>query len=277
MKTILIPVDFSNTSNKALEVGVTIAKRIKAKIVLTHMAGVESGLNKEPNTAEEVVFYSRLIGKKFEEFLDRPFLENVAYETVLKQHLDFGSMNDFAKELDASLIVMGSNGAKGMTEILKGSNAEKVVRSSEVPVLVVKDNDINFAPERILYASDFHLETVGAYHRIIEAATMLNARIDFLYINLPGKNFKSTSQMDETLLNFFSEVKHPDPVAAIKTVNRYADHTVEKGVMNYASLSAADVIAIPTHGRTGLSHFFQGSISEDIANHSVVPVLTVKM
>lgn len=277
MKTILIPIDFSKTSHKALEVGATIAKRISAKIVLIHMAGLEQGLNDKNNSFEQAIFYSKVVGKKFEELNKEPYLDGIIVEPLLQKHLDFEGINDLAKKIDASLIVMGSNGSKGLTEIIKGSNTEKVVRHSETPVLVVKDNEINFAPERILFASDFHVETINAYHRVIEVATMLNARIEFLYVNLPGDQFKSTGEMDEVLLQFFKEVKHPDVVSAIKTVNRYADYSVEQGVMNYAAISGTDIIAIPTHGRTGISHLLQGSISEDIANHAVMPVLTVKM
>ncbi|MFD1063994.1 universal stress protein [Winogradskyella litorisediminis] len=277
MKTLLIPVDFSSTSLKALEVGATIAKRISAKIILTHMVGVEEGYSIEPNNLEQVVYYKKLIGKKFEEFIAQPFLEGVLVEPLLQKQLDFFGINELAKELDASLIIMGSQGSKGIAEFLKGSNTEKVVRNSEVPVLVVKENEINFVPERILYASDFNLETVEAYHRIIEVSMLLNARIEFLYVNLSGKDFKSTSEMDETLLQFFKAVKHPEPVKAIKTVTRWSDYSVEKGVINYATLSGTDIIAIPTHGRKGLSHILQGSISEDVANHAIKPVLTVKI
>ncbi|GAK89877.1 UspA protein [Nonlabens ulvanivorans] len=277
MKTILIPIDFSKTSHKALEVGAIIAKRINAKLVLIHMAGLEEGLNDKNNSFEQAIFYSKYIGGKFEELIKESYLKNVLVEPILQKHLDFEGINELAKEIDASLIIMGSHGSKGLTEIIKGSNTEKVVRHSETPVLVVKNNEINFAPERLLYVSDFNLETIKAYHRMVEIATMFNARIEFLYVNLPGKQFKSTNEMDETLLSFFKAVKHPDPIKAINTVNRYADYSVEQGVMNFASLSGTDIIAIPTHGRTGISHLLQGSISEDIANHAVMPVLTVKM
>ncbi len=277
MKTILIPIDFSDTSLKALEVGATIAKRINAKINLIHMAGLEEGLNEKNTGFEQAIYYSKVVGKKFEEIIKEPYLNGVIVEPLLKKHLDFKEVSDLALDINASLIVMGSNGSKGLTEILKGSNTEKVVRYSETPVLVVKNNDINFAPERILFVSDFKLESVKAYHRMIEIATLLNARIEFLYVNLPGDQFKSTTQMDEVLLKFFQEVKHPDAIQAIKTVNRLADYSVEQGAINFASLSAIDIIAIPTHGRTGISHFLQGSISEDIANHALMPVLTVKM
>ncbi|RNC87232.1 MAG: universal stress protein [Winogradskyella sp.] len=277
MKTLLIPVDFSDTSKKALKVAAIIAKRVNAKIVLTHMAGIESGLTKEPNNFEEALYYSKLIGKKFEEFTQVSFLDGVIVEPVLQKHLSFASVSEMAIELDVNLIVMGSHGSQGLEEFFMGSNTEKVVRSSEIPVLVIKDNDLNFAPETVLYASDFKLETVSAYNRIVEINKMLGTRLEFLYVNTPANNFKTTYEMDDVLLDFFKEVKHSNPVEAIKTVKRFSDYTVEQGIMRYAALVGADIIAIPTHGRKGLAHFLQGSISEDVANHAKMPVLTVKM
>jgi len=277
MKTILIPTDFTSTSSKALEIGATIAKRISAKIILTHMAGIEEGLLTKATNYEETVYHTKLAEKQYSELLKQPFLDDILVEPVLQKKLDFTSINDFAKDIDASLVVMGSHGSSGLKEVFKGSNAEKVVRSSEIPVLIVKENDLVFAPERLIFASNFDEDAISAYYKIIEIATLLSVQIELLFVNLPNDYFISTKEMDEKLLRFFNKVNHPNPVNAIKIVNRVADYSVEQGVFNFASLSGADIIAIPTHGRKGLSHFLNGSIGEDIANHSSLPVLTVKM
>ncbi|MEQ3656539.1 MAG: universal stress protein [Dokdonia sp.] len=279
MKTILIPVDFSKESEQALIVGASIAKRISAKLVLTHMTEFDDvSLTQEPvDSMTKRIYYSKLTAKRFDEFLNKDFLQDIIVEPVLQNHLDFSSISSMATNISADLIVMGSSGSKGIAEMTTGSNTEKVVRSSSVPVLVVKNNGINFSSETILFVSDFKEESIEAYKRISQISEMLNSKLSLLYINLPGKHFKSTKQMDETLFKFFTKAVHPDPVTAIKKVNRYADFTIEEGINNYSYLSSADIIAIPTHGRTGLSHLLHGSISEDVANHSMKPVLTVKI
>ena len=60
-------------------------------------------------------------------------------------------------------------------------------------------------------------------------------------------------------------------------LNIYNDTTVERGIMNFSKSIEADLIGISTHGRRGLAHFFNGSISEDLANHALRPVLTFKI
>ena len=52
---------------------------------------------------------------------------------------------------------------------------------------------------------------------------------------------------------------------------------MEKGILNFADSIGADLIGMSTHGRKGLSHFFNGSISEDLVNHSLIPVVTFKI
>jgi nucleotide-binding universal stress UspA family protein len=63
----------------------------------------------------------------------------------------------------------------------------------------------------------------------------------------------------------------------LKHISFVSDYTVEKGVLNFANKIGADLIAVSTHGRTGIAHSLEGSISEDIANHAVLPVMTFKM
>ena len=71
--------------------------------------------------------------------------------------------------------------------------------------------------------------------------------------------------------------KANESVNSIKEVKIISDYSVEKGILYFANVSNADMIAVATHGRKGISHFFEGSISEDIANHSKLPIVSFKI
>ena len=60
-------------------------------------------------------------------------------------------------------------------------------------------------------------------------------------------------------------------------MNVYNDSTIEEGVLNFSREVDADVIAINTHGRSGLYSLFSESISKDLANHALRPVITFKI
>ena len=61
------------------------------------------------------------------------------------------------------------------------------------------------------------------------------------------------------------------------SLNIYNDHSVEKGILNFAKEMDAQLVGMSTHGRKGLSHFFNGSISEDLVNHAQRPVITFRI
>jgi nucleotide-binding universal stress UspA family protein len=104
-----------------------------------------------------------------------------------------------------------------------------------------------------------------------EIAKKLGADIQLVYINVPGDDFRSTADIYAQINNYLNEAQ------VGKEVDIYNDYSVERGILNYCETNKADLIAIPTHGRKGLSHFFLGSIGEDVANHSKVPVITFKI
>jgi K+-sensing histidine kinase KdpD len=172
---------------------------------------------------------------------------------------------------DIDLIIMGSHGASGFQEMFIGSNAEKVVRTSEIPVLVIKNAHEEFELTDLVFACDLSEECKKPFVNAMRFANAFGATTHLLYINTPS-GFKTTLQTRDMLHNFVHGT-----AADNYTLNVYNDLSVEKGVLNFASENDAQLIGISTHGRKGLSHFFNGSISEDMVNHAQMPVLTFKI
>ncbi len=279
MKTILVPTDFSSHSENALRTAATIARANKATILVVHMAGMTDGLltRDEAYNALESVYYVKLAEKHFTEFLDKPYLEGIAVQQAVKKHRNFSEINDVAKENDAGLIVMSSHGSSGLEEVLVGSNTEKVVRTSEIPVLVIKQMVSDFKLDSGVFASDFSLENIAAYKKAKEFFNQFGASMNLVYVNTPNRNFKSSKEIDEVLFHFFENAGYSNPAERLNDVNIISDYSIEEGIFSYSQMINADIISIPTHGRKGLSHLLKGSISEDIANHSIVPVVTFKI
>ena len=279
MKTLLVPTDFSSHSENALRTAASIAKKNKAKILVVHMAGLEDGLliKNDTNTALETVSYLRLAEKHFSEFLDKPYLEGIEVKQTVTKYRKFNEISAFAKDNNVSLIIMSSLGSSGLQEMFIGSNTEKVVRSSDIPVLVIKQMVSDFGIDTGVFASDFSLENVEAYKKANDFFSQFEATMKLVYVNTPGRNFKSSKEIDERLYHFFERAGYTNPPERSNDVTVISDYSIEEGIFAYSNLISADVIAIPTHGRKGLSHLLKGSISEDVANHAVRPVLTLKI
>ncbi len=275
MKTIIVPIDFSVYSENALKVAAQLAKKENATIVAVHMMGLsDANLTKEHNSMEGM-FFIKLTQKRFEEFLDKDYLEGITVQQAVKNYKIFSELDEVAKEHHADLIVMGSHGSSGIQEVFVGSNTEKVVRTASVPVLVIK-NEHDFTSTKAVFASDYKLESLDVFKKAIQLFKKLEIETKLVYINLPGENYKSTKQIEQQIVDF---LVHLDKTYNIipEDITIYADYSVEQGIFNYANKVKAGIIGIPTHGRRGLAHFFSGSISEDIVNHSELPVITFKM
>ncbi|WP_299898377.1 universal stress protein [uncultured Aquimarina sp.] len=279
MKKILVPVDFSEYSEYALEAAAIIAKKLNSEIIVLHMLGLSEAILTKDESQEvaEAMYYMKLAEKRFSTFLDKPYLEGIKVSETVQNYKIFSEVNKVAKEYDADLIVMGSHGTSGMSEdIFVGSNTEKVVRTSDVPVLVIKQAVTDFKIQEVVFACDFKIENIRPYVNAINLFEAFGAKIHLLYINLPGDSFRSSDQIEERVKEFLFKAA-TGSIERFKDVVFYNDYTVENGIYKYSNQVDADVIAIPTHGRKGLSHFFNGSIGEDIANHANRPVITFRI
>ena len=277
MKRIIVPVDFSEHSEYALETAANLASKYGSELIVIHMLELSNAIITAAGEAfnEEATFYLKLAEEKFDAFLDKPYLQSVKVTSIVKHFKVFSELNDVARELDADLIVMGSHGASGMKEVLVGSNTEKVVRHADIPVLVIKHNPILLDFENGVFASDFSDEAIKPFINAKVIFDQLGAKMHLVYVNSPDGNFKSSMEIDKCISNFLKRAE--GDLTSLKNVNIVSDYSVEKGILNFANVIGADIIAVATHGRKGLAHFFEGSISEDLANHSTLPVMTFKI
>lgn len=278
MKKILVPVDFSKHSENALEVAAAIAKKHNAEIIALHMMGLSDAVvtRNESREVFEAMYYMRLAEKQFSELLDKDYLQGIQVTDTVHNYTAFSEINDIAKEMKIDLIVMGSHGTTGFKEVFVGSNTERVVRTSEIPVLVIKHRAENFNPQTGIFACDFLKNSRGPYKRAKRMFDLLDINMQMLYINLAG-DFRSTREIEKRMLKFFKKVNEPNPLDALNKVVHYNDYSVEAGIFAYSQVSNTDIIALPTQGRQGLAHFFSGSIGEDVVNHSDLPVMTFKV
>jgi len=224
---------------------------------------------------QKVAFFMKLAEQKFEKFLDKDFLKGVNVTPIIKHFKVFSEVNDVAKKHDADLVVMGSHGTSGVMEFFVGSNTERVVRNSDIPVLVVKNNvsQINF--DVVSFACDFSKESIPSYKKAVSMFEKTGSKMYLVYVNLPNDRFKSSLEIEKRVVDFLMEAD--GNTDRMEDVNYVSDYTIEDGILNFSNKIGADIIAIPTHGKKGLAHFFEGSVGEDVANHATLPVITFKI
>ena len=274
MNKILVPTDFSEQAENALKVAAMLAKAHHAEIYLLHMMEIPMQQT-DPGLAHsdihETLFFMKLAQKRFENLMAQDYLEGIKVHETVKADVTFNEIKDSCKEFEIDLIVMGSHGASGLEEMFVGSNAEKVVRTSEVPVLVIKNEHHTFDVSNFVFASDFKNDNRETYKQAIKFAKFFNSKIHLLLVITPS-NFITTYEAKSRINDFISGQTYEN-----YTITIHNDTSVEQGILNVSKDINADLIGISTHGRQGIAHFFNGSISEDIVNHANRPVITFKI
>ena len=274
MNNILVPTDFSEQAENALHVAAQLARQYDAEIFLLHLLELplhQIDAMSSHSELPEAMFFMKLAQKRFKDVLSKDFLQDVKVHETVEFNQSFNQLPETCREKNIDLIVMGSHGASGLKEIFIGSNTEKVVRNSNTPVLVIKKPHEKFEINDFVFASDFTIDNKQTYLQAAAFAEKFEARLHLVMVNT-ANNFSTTNEANERISSFTDGASYDN-----YTVTIYTDETVEQGIMNFSQNIGADLIGISTHGRQGIAHFFNGSISEDLVNHAKRPVITFKI
>jgi hypothetical protein len=155
--------------------------------------------------------------------------------------------------------------------MLIGSNTEKVVRHAKCPVLTVKQPTELKSIHDIVFASNFTVEEASASSDLKKLQAVFEAKLHLVRINTPS-NFETTRKTLKLIHEFIDNNKIEN-----YTINIYNDKLEEDGIIYFAQDIDADLIALATHGRTGILHLLSGSIAEDVVNHAKRPVWTFRI
>ena len=138
IKHILVPTDFSDTSEHALVAAIELARMFQARLTLLHVWSV-------PNMgyAEGLTWplddMARAARSALDEVQARTIKIHAATDSVLQIGSEWGQILETAKGHNVDLVVMGTHGRHGLSRVFLGSVAERVVRLSPVPVLTIRD------------------------------------------------------------------------------------------------------------------------------------------
>jgi nucleotide-binding universal stress UspA family protein len=279
MKQILVPTDFSDAAQTAVKVASGIAEKQNAGLILLHILEFPGGavftgdgqvLTLE-NWRQNISSAAEIEGAK--QKLERLSKELKGKGLSVKSHLTLGSpfqsIDTLITEENVDLVVMGTAGHSRLEEMIIGSNTEKVVRHARCPVLTVHPGYVPNEFRNIAYATNLSATDEAFAEVVVNTREMYGGKIHLLRINTPA-NFDSDFKVKEEMEKFARRVRLVN-----YTVNSFNAFSEEEGILDFANLIDADLIALSTHGRTGLAHVLAGSIAEDVANHSRRPVLTM--
>lgn len=253
---IIIPIDFTEQSLRAIGQSYNLAKYTHSKILLLHVYE-----NQGEERFDEI---SKLAKKTQEESgVDTDFMNvkgNIYKETVR-----------VAEEMEATLIIVGLESHISPKDII-GSSASKFIRESPCPVISIRGMEHRDGCENILLPLDLTKESRQKVDKAIEFARYFGAAIRILGV------FSSADEKYENQLHAYAhQVKQYVKSKGIACTNKtIASDDIAEAVVEYANKIEADLIMIMTKTDLNMKEFFVGTIAQRVIDISNIPVLSIR-
>ncbi len=273
MRTILVPTDFSYTAEKALIYACEINKKLNAEIILFHSYHVPAIISNSQNavvsdeeqTKKLMESLNVLKGRFEKQYPGMNFsmkaVQGLATEGIVEEE----------KNTAIDLLVMGTQGASGLREILLGSNTANVIENSICPVLAVPENSVHKTISNILFATDFNESDFLALTILAKIAEKFNAAISVVHVSETAKKaeFEANTQdwIEEEL-----ESKYKVHYNKLK-FHCLVGGDVEEELNYFIGKNDIDLISLTMRKRGALSKLFDRSLTKKLVNHTHVPLI----
>ena len=250
MKTILVPIDFSETAINAIGYAVEIAKKIKARITIFHIVkspsegsfNVMGEINMDTYPTGKHVFMSEIIKKvqhKINFIMEMPEYSKYVTRKIITVEKNSANIGEIIAEQKSDLIVMGTEGVvDGIEGTFLNSNAEQVISNSQCPVITVKKHTQFDGIDQVLYCSKFEEKHAIISEKVSDFCKIFDAKLYLLYINNEGSMMLSET-VRSNMLDFAERNKLHN-----YTFNTISHKTVEEGVLAFADKMDVDIIAL---------------------------------
>ncbi len=284
LATIVVATDFSSGAADALNRAIGIAAAHHARLELVHAIEMEAA---EPIPPE----LRRAVEKGLRAAEDTARREGVEAASRHRQGKAWEVVAEAAAETGADLVVVGARGQTAYARPLIGSRADRIIRTAPTPVLTVRaaDGGTAWRPKTVLLATDFSQESERAASAALRLVRPFpeRPRLVLLHVWQPLIEFEYAwapvvlkGRLDEARKRTRADLER------LAAVLRGADFRVSvvmhdgypaQGVEREAEANNADLIAVGTHGRSGLKRLMLGSIAERVLHHARCPVLTARL
>ena len=287
-KKILIPIDFSDYSVKACELGINYAHKVGAEVMIMHayfspyfpsaipMGDTLAYQVNEEETAQNVLKRVQIDMENICTLINRKMhsgeLSEVKYNYVLREGLPEEEIIAYSKEYHPSLIVMGTRGKSQKDLDLIGSVTGEVIEVNKVPVLAIPENvpfeDLSEA-KNIAFATSFNQRDLVAFDGFMEIIKPYNAHIHLFNISTRKNEW---NEIRLTGVNEYFKKQYPE---AHITHTVLADGDLLLAIEKFVRDEHIDVIALSTYRRNILARMFNPSIARKMLFHTDTPLLVM--
>lgn len=274
---ILVPVDFSEQSLIALDQSYNLAKEYNAEITLLYVIEDNSLLAKLFSVEQHETLRSDIQKKLDELATDVEQKRQLKVNTLVGRGVVYEKIAEVAELINATMIIMGTNGEQGFKRRFIGSNALRVTRESTIPVITIRGKHHRNGCKNIVLPLDLTKETREKVSKAVELSRLFDgATVRVVSILFTTDEFlvnRLTRQLGQ--VKAFLEKEEvtctTEIVNAVKEKGNLAEHVIE-----YAKQVDGDLIMIMTQQEVDFTELFIGSAAQEIINQSPIPVFSIR-
>ncbi|WP_248896739.1 universal stress protein [Haloplanus halobius] len=283
--TIYLPNDGSDPAEAATTCGIELARRFDAAVSVVHVleADVPPMIDVEPPEDPGREALDEEPRQALERAETQAADADVPCRTAVEPGRPHERIVERAAESDADLIVMGTHGRTGLERLLIGSVTERVLRTSDVPVLTTRADGTS-AFDAVLVPTDGSDCAARATDHALAIADRYDATVHALSVvdvqSIAGAYHGGTVSA-EFIDSLSRERQEAADAVAEQARERGVDveTTVLEGspgrtITDYADEHGIDLVSMGTHGRSGVSRYLLGSVTERVLRTFPGPVLT---
>lgn len=279
MKKIVVPTDFSANAMKAVNYSAEIARRTGASIYLVHVIEPITDKILQPYPLDErlheEVAVARLKEMKMlgatlgEAYPDLTFITELAKGPVKT------AITDFAENLEADLIVMGTQGASGLKEVFLGSVTGGTIERAKIPVLAIPFEYLMERPDTLVFATNKFAHNREILDKIIELASLFDAAVHVVvFVDTDTSTSIEYIENQKQLNQYIDFLKATYPAISFKG-DLLDGKKFEESLEQYDRKHEIDIIAIITYPKSFWDKLLKKAVAKKMAFHSKIPVLAI--
>ncbi|MGL5889813.1 MAG: universal stress protein [Bacteroidia bacterium] len=275
VEKIVVPVDFGEQSMIALEQAGHLAKMINAEITLIYVLEGASLLGRILSSQQDEAVRKEIDDKLDELCTTVEKTHGINCTKVVAHGSVYDKIAEVAEMINATFIVMGTNGAENLRKRFIGSNALRVVRESKVPVITIKGKHHRDGCNNIVVPLDLTKETREKVNKAIDFAKLYNADVRVVSVLFSTDEFivnRLTRQLAQ-VKSFIEKANIRCTAEIIKGVK--GDESLGQIIVDYANKVEGDLIMIMTQQETDITELFIGSAATEIIHKSDIPVISI--
>jgi nucleotide-binding universal stress UspA family protein len=281
-KNMLIATDLSAASASALSHAVAVARHYKATLYLLHVTSWEA-YYASPAGAPTVLDRTAKVEEHFRELIAAAGLDHLPHQVLLKWGNIVDVVLGVVREEQIDLMVLGTHGRRGLSKLFRGSIAEGLIRQATCPVMTLGPTTLGVLPKaefaRILYATDFSIESVRALRYAMSLSQEFQASLTLVHVGrMPIRGDERTIR--EQLTNRLRLMLPSEARLWVRELRWEVrlEPTVAGGIVRAAKENNIDLIVMGARaaGTSVRASAHVGSTVDGVAAQAPCPVLTVQ-